>query len=399
MVKKIKKIMLLIFVVIVVLVMASAIYYVSVPINMQDLSYETVKKSISAQRAYIVRDEEIYYADTSGTIYNNVRDGERIKADALLATIYHTDVSSDTLKALRTVDNKIREHSQSKREFTDFRFDRTDTESKVAAIIEDIPKAAARNDVARVAQCKQAINDLRAGLELSDEDVLKTLYEQKNEIEEKISSSKSEIFTNKAGIFTTYTDGLENFLIDDDIDTYTVSYIKSLPDTVNDRITSQSVGAGSPVCKIVNNHVWYLLMAVPTEEIEQYKKGTQVTVVLDAIGENNINGEIYNISEEENGESLCVIKCSTYKEGAFSYRVSKAELIFESHSGYRVPIHALRTDKEGNKYVKCSKGANEYNCYCVVEYTNAEEEYVIIRSQEQARNKLDDMERIIVGER
>ncbi len=398
-INKIKKALLCVFVFIVIIATAAAVYYVSVPVNTLEHSYETVKKSINTKKAYIIRDEEIYFADTAGTLYNNVRDGERIKADSLLSTIYHTDISSETLKSLRTIDNKIEKQKESDGEFTDFRFDRTDTESRIMAIVDDIPNVVRRNDVLRIGKYKTMLNDIRKGKDISEEDVLEELYAQKAEIEQKINSSKTEIRTTKPGVFTTYTDGLEAFLKAEDINTYTVEYIDSLPAIINDRLTNTTVSEGEPIGKVVNNHKWYLLMSVPAQAIEGHKKGETVTVVLDAIGEDNIKGTIYNISEDEGENRLVAIKCSTYIEGAFSYRASSAELIFESYSGYKVPVYAIRTDKNGEKYVLASKGAQNYSCYCTVDYTNTQEDYVIINSLPNAQYKLENMERIIVGEK
>ena len=43
----------------------------------------------------------------SGTLYNNTSAGERVSANALLATVYHSDVMPDTLASLKTIDKKI----------------------------------------------------------------------------------------------------------------------------------------------------------------------------------------------------------------------------------------------------------------------------------------------------
>lgn len=397
----IKKILLTVFIAVIATVTALALYYVSAPVNTEELVYETVKHSVIAENAYIVRDEEVYYAESSGTLYNNVRDGERIAADSVLAVIYHADIEPETLKALRTVDKKILNQIEKQQEFTNYRLDGTDTESKIAAIIQDIPNAAKKNNIAGIAEYKNAINDLRLGIQTSDEERLNSLYEEKTAIEESISSEKSEVRTGISGVFTTYTDGLEGLLNAKDVKTYDIAYLNSLPQPVSERLTAISVQKGSPICKVVNNHVWYLVMAVPSDELEIYKEGTQVQMELAGMGGGvPVKGTIYSVSEaEEDGKRLAVIKCSSYLEGAFSYRVTKAELIFESYSGYKVPIHAIRTDAQGKKYVLCRSGSKEYGCYCTVDYTNTDEEYVIINSTQNAENKLERMERIILGEK
>ena len=88
-----------------------------------------------------------------------------------------------------------------------------------------------------------------------------------------------------------------------------------------------------------------------------------------------------------------------YTEGAFSYRQTGVELIFKSHSGYKVPIYSIRTDENGKKYVLCRVGVKEYKCYCTVDYTNPDEEYIIINTAENSERKLENMELIVTGEK
>lgn len=394
-----KKILLTIFVVIVVAITSVGVYYVASPLDAQEFSYEVIKDSIKASKAYIIREEEVYSADASGTLYNNVSDGERICANSLLTTIYHADISGDTLKTLKTVDKKILTETDKRNRITSYGIDSADPENTVAAIVKEIPEAAQKDNIGDIAQYKEMINNIRSGVETNEEDKLAALYAEKASIEESINSSKSEIRTNIAGVFTTYIDGLESFLKVPDIKTYTPSYIASLPQVENERLTNVSVDSGAPVCKVVNNHVWYLIMAVPEEKIAACEVGDSVTLTLDTIDSEEIDGEIYYKSEPEDGKVLVTVKCSNYLEGAFSYRETSAELIFESYRGYKVPVYAVRTDENGEKYVVCRSGAKEYKCYCTIDYTNVEEEYIIINSTPNASKKLEDVDQIVVGEK
>ena len=124
-----------------------------------------------------------------------------------------------------------------------------------------------------------------------------------------------------------------------------------------------------------------------------------MSLKLDTIGNEEIDGKIYFISEDENGKTLLTVKCSEYVEGAFSYRITGAELIFKSYAGYKVPIYAIRTGENREKYVLCRSGAKEYKCYCTVDYTNPEEEYIIINSAPDAEYRLENMELVVIGEK
>lgn len=394
-----KKILLTVFIVIVTLVTSVGVYYVSSPARAQELLYTSIKSSIKTNNAYIVREEEVYYADASGTLYNNIENGERVAANSVLTTIYHSDISANTLKTLKTIDKKISKAQDKNKKLSAYSIDYSDAESTVAAIIKEIPQAAKDNNIRDIAEFKDLINSLRGSSEISHNDELNSLYTQKEEIENKINSSKSEVSTSISGVFTTYIDSLESVLRADDITSYTPSYIDALPKAKNQRLTDSVVAKNSPVGKVQNNHVWYMLFSTDTSALPELLKGQNLSIKFDAIKSGEIDATIHYISEDENGKTLVAAKCTSYVEGAFSYRTSSAELIFRENSGYKVPIYAIRTDDNGNKYVLCRRGANEYRCYCTIDYTNPEDEYILINSTKDAQHKLQDMKQVVIGEK
>ena len=75
------------------------------------------------------------------------------------------------------------------------------------------------------------------------------------------------------------------------------------------------------------------------------------------------------------------------------------DLIFDSYDGYKVPTHAIRTDPDGKQKVIGINSNREYDCYCEILFTDADGEYAIIETAEDAENKLSHMDRIVVGER
>ena len=166
------------------------------------------------------------------------------------------------------------------------------------------------------------------------------------------------------------------------------------------KLTGKTVSADNAICKVVNNHIWYVAMVIPTDEADKHSEGESVSLRFNSIAGQLVKGTINRISEEdENGSKLVIIKCPSYFEGAFSYRAADIDLIFESYTGYKVPVHAIRSDDDGKQYVLGMIGSNEYKCYCDILYTERDMEYIIVESVEGAQNKLSRMERIVLGER
>lgn len=395
-----KKIFFGIFIAVVLFFSIWGIHYVASPINSTDAVLETVEYAINDKQAVIIREEEVYYSDIDGTLYNHASEGDRVAKDSPICTIFSGNISDDSLNELRTLDKKIRHRKSRLRESTIYGIDGIDTESKIAGIIKDIGPAGEDNDVVKISDYKEDLNNLRAGVEISDEDMLQSLIFEKEALETRISTNKSEISTEMSGVFTTYIDGLEEVLLPESMDGYTVEYIRSMTFSDPRKLTGKTVSADNAICKVVNNHIWYVAMVIPTDEADKHSEGESVSLRFNSIAGQLVKGTINRISEEnENGSKLVIIKCPSYFEGAFSYRAADIDLIFESYTGYKVPVHAIRSDDDGKQYVLGMIGSNEYKCYCDILYTERDMEYIIVESVEGAQNKLSRMERIVLGER
>lgn len=394
-----KKILLGIFIAVVLFITVWGIHYVASPLNTVEVNRETVEYFVNDKQAIIIREERVYTSETDGTLYHHTTEGSRVAKNSLISTVFGGEISRDNLNELRTIDKKIAHRRERLRESTIYRADGIDTESKIAGIIRDITPETGADDVTKIADYKEDINNLREGVEITDEDILQSLILEKEAVENRISTSKKDIVSDMSGIFTTYTDGLEEALSPSGIDNYTVEYMRELAGTEASKLSEKSVDAGNPVCKVVNNHIWYAALAVPTDEAKKHKTGEEVSLRFNSIAGQTVAGTIYRISEtDENGFTLVTVRCPVYFEGAFSYRCADIDMVFESYTGCKLPVYAIRSDENG-QYVIGRTGTNEYKCYCEILYTDTEQEFIIVVPTETAEHKLDKMERIITAER
>ncbi|HIT84693.1 MAG TPA: hypothetical protein IAA60_02180 [Candidatus Ornithomonoglobus intestinigallinarum] len=393
-----KKIILGVFAAAALFFTAWGAWYVSSPVNSADVVTETVEHFVSDNDAVIIRDEQVCYSDIGGTIYSSVSEGERVAKDSLICTVFGGAVSADNLNELRMLDKKIERQSQSLNESSEYA-EGADTESRINSMLRSVADAGRRNDIMRIADYKEDINSLRSGAELSDEELLQSLVLEKQALEERISADKFDVTAGMPGIYMTYTDGLETALSPENIESYTPSAMSGLMIAEPVRLAQGTVEEGGVVCKIANNHVWYAALTLSEADAEQCEEGAEVTLRFNSAGGQTVGGTIYFISEPEaDGSRLAVVRCPEYFADAFSYRTADIDMIFESYTGVRLPIYALRSD-EGGRYAVGMKGSAEYKCYCEVLYTDTENEFVIIKSIDTSPVKAEDMDRIIIGER
>lgn len=394
----IKQVLFTVFIVFVLVAAGYALHYAVSPLSTVEVRKETAENSIKEQDAYIIREESLFISDSDGTVYHNAFDGNRVARNSVVSTVFFGEIGTDKLKELGTIDKKIRLQSKKNSAYV-YSVAEADVENTVNSILLDIPSMKEKNDVGAVAAAREDLNGIRSGSEKSQEDKINALKEEKQQIYADISTDYVEIASDISGVFTTYIDGAEGMLVPEEIESYTIGYLQSLPKYTAKNIKKTKINAGEPICKVMNNLEWYVSVCVPSESIAEHKVGESVKVRFDSIAGDMADGTVFHIGEDEGGRTLVTVKCSTYLESAFSYRYATVDLVFNSYSGYRVPISAIRTDEDGSKYVLAMSGTHEYKCVCDILYTDLETGFSIVESTEDAQNKIKSMERIVTGER
>ena len=377
------------------------IAYLVIPVTSIELSEYTHSIDIVCEDAYIVRDETIYYSASDGIVYNIVADGSRVSQNSQISTVYNGDVEFETLLKLRNIDEKINKLKTRSTESRLYTTDAASVENEIAQKMSEVVSIAQKNNVADIGDIRADINNLRTGNVVSAEEKIEALYIDRINIESTIPASKTDTVSDRAGVFSSYVDGLESVLTPERISEYTPAYIRSLATDNSRHINGINVITGDPICKVMNNHNWYIA-GICNEEQRPLVEGNPYAMVrFPNLSGSSVKCELSYLSEpDENGESLFLYKIKTYLESAFSFRNIDAQIVFKEYSGYKVPTDSIRTGESINSYyVYARKGSGTYKCDIDILYTNLTEGYSIIQSTDTANNILSSMERLVVGER
>ncbi|MCH5212796.1 MAG: hypothetical protein J1G06_07260 [Oscillospiraceae bacterium] len=385
-------------------VLVIAVYgiaYLVLPMHSMELEEYTHEIGITCDDAYIVREESVYYSTTAGTVYNTVQEGERVSNGAVISNTFTGNVDASYFQKLRTLDSKISRLKKENAGRELYAVDDVSVENEISNKMNSTLSLAASNSVEQIHENREDINGLRAGNEVSASDRIAELENERRRVEASIPARKNETVSDRSGIFSSYVDGLESVLSPDRIKDYSPSYIKSLSAEKPSRANGSAVVVGDPVCRVMNNHYWYVLGISNDNYKDMCKVDVPVSVRFTGISASKVKGTVTYVSEpDENGEYIFLVEVPSYLESAFAYRKIKADIIFEEYSGYKIPIDAVHTGSEINTYyVNAMKGSETYKCDCEVLYTDMAEGYSIIRSTEDAKNKLSSMERLVIGER
>ena len=160
----------------------------------------------------------------------------------------------------------------------------------------DIIDAAQDNDILSIAKYKKDINSLRQSNQLAADNTEQELENQREQILNSIGVNKEDIYAQISGVFTTYVDGYETELVPNDIENYDVSYFESLSQSPKIQKIDNKINAGGAVCKIVNNHVWYVMMDIPSDTIEGREVGDNVKLRFNNMADAVVKGSINSVS-------------------------------------------------------------------------------------------------------
>jgi len=312
--------------------------------------------------------------------------------------VYDGVVDKEILQSLNNVEKKIAEMENNHDSGNVYMNDEASKQMVIESIKGDVIDAVIEGNIYDINEYRDKL-EIVLGISDGNTHSLDELKEEKREIEEKISQEKKDVYSGIAGIYTTAIDGLEGGIKPDNLSEYKVSDYRKLKAPEDKIMGNRTVKSGDEICKVVDNHEWYVVCVVTAEDIKRIKVGDKVKLRVEKLPGMDVDAKIEYISDEgkDAGEYLVSVKCDQYLEGVFNIRKSKVEIILNSFYGYEVPVFAIHV-KDGKHGVMVMGNETEIFKECNILYRNNETGMVIIEPSETG-NRLMDGDRIILGDK
>lgn len=373
--------------------------YVNSPIKTKTAKLEQLEEIITSD-AFVIRNEAVYNAETSGTLYNYITDGARVAKNMQISTVYRGSVDEELIRELNNLDIKIEKLNRRIEQNSTFTKDNSSTENKIENVKNDIITAALNHDISKISEYKSTINYLSGGMEDSGVNEVNELIVQKDRMEAQLSGEKTDIYSTISGVFSQNVDGYETILTPESIMNYRVGDFVQIAATEVRQRVSNTVNAGEMVCKVVDNHNWYVMTVVPQEKAQTLKEKKNVFIRFDDLPGDEVSAEVIYVSEEEPDEinRVVILKSDRYLEGVYSMRSGVMEIIINRYVGYEVPVYAIRT-QDGKNGVMKAIGNSEIFCECDIIYRDEEKGTVIVYPTTEADKRLEIGDRIVLGEK
>ena len=178
---------------------------------------------------------------------------------------------------------------------------------------------------------------------LSPEDAyVKELIKQREDIENKLKTSSSNIKASIGGIVSYSVDGLEDKLTKDTVQTLTYDDVKEY---INGKKTSTNK------IRITSNYEAYILIKVDNSYREAIKEGKIYELKIAKEELSILNGTVVSIKDTEQGCEV-LFRITNGIENIVDSRECELEVVWTKYEGLVVPIKAIHQGEDGREYVK-----------------------------------------------
>ncbi|BEP29487.1 HlyD family efflux transporter periplasmic adaptor subunit [Helicovermis profundi] len=297
-----------------------------------NLTYKAKYDELNLESTYsgvIFRKEEIINTNASGAIKYFVNEGEKIKKGYKVAEITHEKVEEDI----------VSEKSES--DLIEFqkkiKIDISVIDGEIDSLKQRILESVDEKNYVQLSDLK---NKLLLKLDK------RSLIEKNKKLIDNGSSSFKESYIGNAnanvgdkvnfyspisGIVSFYIDNLEPNLTIENI--YNINYSELMDrDFSLKSLTSSRLAAKSPVYKIVDNSLWFLVCVIDKKDLNFYDKNQKIVAMIDS---NKLDARVADVFVSSDKAAL-VLKISQQYEDFYKKRFVKATIIRNNFNGIKI---------------------------------------------------------------
>lgn len=325
---------------------------------------------------YIIRDEQVVKGENYKNGIQQIKSEGQKAAKGESIFRYYSQNEDSLKEQIAALDEQIQEamtNQDTILKLSGFDSDVKLIENQIDELVELLNKT---TDLTKLEEYKKEISELVErkaniiGEKSNSGSYLKQLQDQRSSLENQLNSGAEYINAPESGIVSYKVDGLEETLTPDNFSTLSKEFLENL-----NLKTGQIIATSDEAGKIINNFEAYIATISKSEEAKNAKIGDSVDIRLP--NNKEIEAEIAYVSQENEEETLLVLKIDEQIEALTSYRKISFDLIWWSHSGLKVPNQAI-AEQDGLKYLVRSRAGYLSKILVKVEYQN--DKYSIVSS-------------------
>ena len=351
------------FSVIIILLIVYIIYHLALSasseVTLSDVETVTVSETDSFD-GFIFKSEEVLYSPTDGIINYNFPDGESVRKETAVATVYTGTSNDETKKRLIEIDKEITVLENSDLGDSSGASDGNTVDNNIYDIINNIRRKQftgnseyslrRKDDILTLLNRRSYLTDTTDyGARISE------LQAEKRTIMQSLGGNTVDVLCGDPGRFYSNLDGYEDIFSADKIDAMSYDEFNDIISREPDMESIQSDGKYG-IGKVVTDYRWYTACTVSPEQLKYYSLGSTYMATFPYNGDSQIKMVLYRIISGGSAGSVLVFRSGINPEGFNFLRRQSVKIIRDSYTGYKVPVSSVHINDKGETGVYILKG-------------------------------------------
>ncbi len=298
-------------------------------------------------KGYIIRDETVIKGENYKNGIAQIKtEGEKVaKGDSIFR--YYTSGEESLIKKIKELDVKIQEAMEKENGVYT-----SDIKTLEEQIQKKLYEAYEQNDLQKIKEYKKDLsNNITKKAKIAGENspagsYLKQLISQRSEYENQLNSGSEYITAPKSGVVSYRVDGLEDVLTPSNLASLSKDMLEGLK-----LKTGEIVATSDESGKIIDNFYAYIACILKNENIEAAGVKVDSSLKIRLSNAKECTATIEYIAQENEDESLVVLKITECVEELINYRKISLDILWWSESGLKVPNSAIKYESDDLAYI------------------------------------------------
>ena len=299
--------------------------------------------------AYILRNETVVYSTVTGGIGYSYTDGTKVHTGAAVASIYsgNADTGSETRSEIITLDREIELLRESNRIDGLSASDTSTLDNRISdyymtirrsaeqGVYQNLPKR--RDELLTLLNKRQIIT----GRVKDYNDAIQSLEYERENLTASLDSVSETVTAPVTGFFHSTLDGYESIFTGDLSSKMSLETFDALMKAEPEQYPPTAIG------KIATDFTWSIVLETTRDQLRYYNKGWNYRISFPYNNDVILTMRLSDIiAPDAEQRILLVFSCCEIPEDFSFRRMQPVNIVRSSHTGYKVPIPAVRLMKD-----------------------------------------------------
>lgn len=295
--------------------------------------------------AYIMRSETVVYSASEGGVGYTYTDGTKVRRGDEIASIYTgaKDSYDSTRSEIISLDKKLHLLKESEDIDGMAASDMSTLDTKIYGYYMNVRSLSEEGRYSNLPKRRDELltllnkRQLITGKIESFETVIKDVQSERDELTASLNATGEKVSAPVTGFFYSSVDGYENIFTADRIKDITVEEFHTMLRTEPEDFPAKAIG------KIVTDFVWYTAVETTRDELRYYTEGKDYTLIFPYNNDAELKMNLSKVVAPDGGNQvLLIFSCNKIPEDFSFKRMQEIEIVKSSHTGYKIPVSALR---------------------------------------------------------